>query len=77
MVHLCIKRQQQRWTLTHDPHARLTTAMPPTLVAFGAFAPTLQVPMVGWHLGGLATHQQAGRKAAHPLGDVLLKGGCA
>jgi hypothetical protein len=77
MVHLRIKRQHQRWTLTHDPHARMTTAMHPTLVAFGSFEPTLQVQIVGWQIGCLATHKQAGLKAAHHLGEVLLNGVCA
>ena len=74
MVHMRIKRQHQRWTLTHDPHARMAMAMDPTLVAFGTFEPTLQVQIVGWKIGHLATHKQPRLKAAHHLGEVLLMG---
>jgi hypothetical protein len=55
----------------------MTTAMHPTLVAFGSFEPTLQVQIVGWQIGCLAPHKQAGLKAAHHLGEVLLNGVCA
>jgi hypothetical protein len=55
----------------------MTTAMHPTLVALGSFEPTLQVQIVGWQIGCLATHKQAGLKAAHHLGEVLLNGVCA
>ena len=37
MMHMRVKRQQQRRTLLHDPNARVATAMDPTLVAFGTF----------------------------------------
>jgi hypothetical protein len=43
MVHMRVKRQHQRWTLLHDPHAGMTMAMNPAFVAFGTLEPTLQV----------------------------------
>ena len=45
MMHMRIKRQHQRWTLAHDPHTRVTTAINPTLVAFGPFELTFRTPL--------------------------------
>jgi len=41
MVPMCIKRQPQRWTLPHDPHAGVAMAMETAFVAFGSLEPTL------------------------------------
>jgi len=46
MMHMRIKRQHQRWTLLHQPNARMATTMNPTLMAFGTFEPTLQIQIV-------------------------------
>src|SRR6266481_6065965 len=48
--------------------------MDPAFVAFGTFAPTLQVHIVGRKLSRLAPHKQPQFKAAHPLGKMLLNG---
>jgi hypothetical protein len=73
-VHMRVKRQHQRWTLLHDPHAGMTMAMHPACVACGPLAPTLQVHLVGGKISGLAPYQQPWRKAAHDLGDMLVNG---
>src|SRR6266852_9536771 len=54
MVHMRVKRQHQRWTLSYDPHAGVAMTMDPAFVAFGTFAPTLQVHIVGRTLSRLA-----------------------
>lgn len=46
MMHLRVKRQQQRRTLLYDPKARVATAMDPTLVTCGTFEPTCRSPML-------------------------------
>ncbi len=74
MVHMRVKRQHQRWTLPYDPHASVAMTMDPAFVAFGTFAPTLQVHIVGRKLSRLAPHKQPQFKAAHPLGKMLLNG---
>src|SRR4029450_3038844 len=74
MVHMRIKRQHQRWTLLHQPHAHMATAMNPTLVAFGTFEPTLQIHIVCWKIGFLSPHKQPRLKTAHHLGKLLVHG---
>ena len=72
MMHMRVKRQQQRRTLLHDPNARVATAMDPTRVAFGTFEPTFQIQIVYRKLGHLATHKQPRLKAAQQLGEMLV-----
>ena len=74
MVHMRVKRQHQRWTLPHDPHAGMTMAMHPAFVTFGTLEPTLQVHMVGWKISRLASPKQPRLKAAHHLGAMLVDG---
>jgi hypothetical protein len=74
MVHMRVKRQHQRWTLLHDPHAGMTMAMNPAFVAFGTLEPTLQVQIVGGNISRLAPYKQPGLKAAHHLGEMLVDG---
>src|SRR5215471_12905252 len=74
MVHMRVKRQHQRWTLLHDPHAGMTMAMHPAFVAFGTLKPTLQVQIVGGKISGLAPSKQPWLKAAHHLGEMLVDG---
>src|SRR5712671_2803401 len=57
MMHVCIKCQQQRWTLLYQPNARMATTMHPTLVAFGTFEPTLHIHVVFRKSGRLAPHK--------------------
>ena len=77
VVHMCVKRQHQRWTLPYDPHASVAMTMDPAFVAFGTFEPTLQGQIVGRKLSRLAPHNQPRFKAAHHLGKMLLNGICA
>ena len=74
MVHMRIKRQHQRWTLPHDPHAGVAMAMDTAFVAFWTLEPTLQVHIVGWKISRLASHKQPRCKAAHHLGEMLFNG---
>src|SRR5215475_12455913 len=74
MMYVCIKCQHQRWTLLYQPNARMATTMNPTLVAFGTFAPTLQIQVVFRKIGRLATHKQPRLKTAHHLGKLLVNG---
>src|SRR5437879_250201 len=74
MVHMRIKRQHQRWTLPHDPHAGVTMAMDTAFVAFWTLEPTLQVHIVGGKISRLASHKQPRLTAAHHLGEMLLNG---
>jgi hypothetical protein len=41
VVHMRSKRQHQRWTLPHNPHANVAMAMEAALVTFGPLEPTL------------------------------------
>jgi hypothetical protein len=74
MVHMRVKRQHQRWTLLHDPHARMTMAMNPAFVAFRTLEATLQVQIVGGKISRLASYKQPWLKAAHHLGEMLVDG---
>jgi hypothetical protein len=74
VVHMRVKRQHQRWTLPHDPHAGVAMAMNPAFVAFWTLEPTLQVQIVGWTISRLASHKHPRLKAAHYLGEMLLNG---
>jgi hypothetical protein len=74
MMHMRVKRQHQRGTLLHDPHARVATAMVPTLVAFGTFEPTFQSHIGYRAIGCLATPKQPRLKAAQQLGEMLVHG---
>src|SRR6266702_8065965 len=77
MVHMCVKRQHQRWALPYDPHASVAMTMDPAFVAFGTFEPTLQVQIVGRKLSHLTPYKQPRFKSAHHLGKMLLNGICA
>ena len=74
MVHMRIKRQHERRTLLHKPHARVATAMDPPLVAFGMLEPTLSIQIVFRKIGRLTTHKQPRLKTAHHLGEMLVNG---
>ena len=74
VIHMRVKRQQQRRTLLHQSNTHVATAMNPTLVAFGTFEPALQIQIVFWKIGCLSTHKHPRRKTAHHLGKVLLNG---
>ena len=74
MVPVRVERQHQRWPLLPEPHARMATAMEPTLVTFGPLEPTFQISIVFRDIVRLATHKQPRLKIAHHLGQLLLKG---
>ncbi len=74
MVHMRVKRQHERRTLLHKPHARVATAMDPPFVAFGTLEPTLSIHSVFRKIGRLATRKHPRLKTAHPLGDMLVNG---
>ncbi len=74
MVHMRVKRQHQRWTLLHEPHARMATAMEPTLVTFGPLEPTFQIQIICGAICHLPTYKQPWLKAAHHRGEMLVHG---
>src|SRR5437870_8253479 len=74
VIHMRVKRQQQRRTLLHQSNTHVATAMNPTLVAFGTFEPALQIQIVFWKISCLSTHKQPRRKTAHHFGKLLLNG---
>ena len=74
MVHMRVKRHQQRWTLRHDPHAGMPMALHPACVAFGTLEPTLHVHMVSRKISRLASSKPPGLNAAHPHGERLVDG---
>src|SRR5262249_41750109 len=74
MMHMRIKCQHQRWTLLHQPNTCMATTMNPTIVAFGAFEPPLQIQIVYWQISPLSSHKQPRLKTAHHLGKLLVNG---
>jgi len=72
MVPMRVKRQHQRWTLLHDPHAGMAMTMHAAFVAFGTLEPTLQVHMVSRNINRLASDKQPWRKADHRHGAMLV-----
>src|SRR4029434_9606039 len=58
MMHMRVKRQQQRRTLLYDPNARVATAMDPTLVTFGTFETTFQIHIVHREIGPRSHHKE-------------------
>src|SRR5712671_438613 len=72
VVHMRVKRQHQRWPLPYDPHASVAMTMDPAFVAFGTFAPTLHVQVVGRKRSPLPPDNPPGAK---PL--ILVAPCCA
>jgi len=72
MVHMRVKRQPQRWTLLHDPHAGMAMTMNAAFVAFGTLEPTRQVHIVSRKINRLTSYKQPWLKADHRHGEMLV-----
>ncbi len=74
MVEMRVKHEHQRRPLPHKPHARVASAMEPTLMAFGTLKPTLQIHIVYREIRRLATDKQPRLKTAHHLREMPVNG---
>ena len=51
VMHMRVKRQQQRRTLLNQSNTHVATAMNSTLVAFGTLKPAFQIQIIGRKIG--------------------------
>lgn len=71
---VCVQYRNQCWPLLNDANASVAVAVDASFVTFGQAEPTLQVEVVVRQVRLVATHKQAGQKAAHQLGHLLAAG---
>jgi hypothetical protein len=67
-----IQRMHQRLSLLNNPNARVAMPVNPTLVALGQAEPPLQIEIVANRRKIGSASEQAGQKAQHHLGHLLV-----
>jgi hypothetical protein len=70
MVNVGVEGEGQRRAFVDEPYSSMTSAMDPSLMAFGLAEPPFQVEVVLGQIGD-GTHKQPCQKASHELRHVL------
>ena len=72
MTQMCVESVDQGWAFLHNPHAGMLMSMNVALVSLRLAKPALQVEVVAWQVGVIASHEQPTLETGHDFAHLLL-----